>query len=174
VGDGGIKYTGSEGHFGITAPDVALVSLGAASPFPTPLAPPDMTLGAHFSMSSNIWNTNCKCIRVYVVPNVTVHNQVSAIYLSGALLATEARASCCDRSVVVSICPRRRRPTFSLHNLNLIIARMKGVENSVGPTSIIAPAGRQFCEAKLTLLLAQPFCHPATFPMRVATRNHIS
>jgi hypothetical protein len=44
----------------IASPDVALVSLGMASQFPTPLAPPDMAGGVHFSMVSNTWNTNCE------------------------------------------------------------------------------------------------------------------
>lgn len=62
VGEGGVTYTTRERQRSINfaSLDVALVSMGLPSPFPTPLAPPDMSNGGgvHFSMVSNTWNTN--------------------------------------------------------------------------------------------------------------------
>jgi hypothetical protein len=64
VGEGGVMLTyrthQRQRSINIAALDVALVSMGLPSPFPTPLVPPDMRNGGgvHFSMVSNTWNTN--------------------------------------------------------------------------------------------------------------------
>ena len=59
VGEGGVRYASqSEGVFNLASPDVALVSLGAPSPFPQVAGPPDMSQGVHFAMVGNVWNTN--------------------------------------------------------------------------------------------------------------------
>ena len=38
--------------------DTALVSIGMASPVPTPLVVPNVQDGVHFPLVGNIWNTN--------------------------------------------------------------------------------------------------------------------
>lgn len=44
--------------FTVVSLDVPVVSVGTASPFPTPRAsPPDMSLGVHYNIQNNIWNT---------------------------------------------------------------------------------------------------------------------
>ena len=42
----------------IVSLDSALVSIGVASPVPTPLVAPDISLGIHYALVGNIWNTN--------------------------------------------------------------------------------------------------------------------
>jgi len=66
VGEGGVQLDarqatvgGSDGAAMRMVPlDSALVSVGPPSPFPTPLARPDTSLGVHFALVGNIWNTN--------------------------------------------------------------------------------------------------------------------
>lgn len=60
VGDGGIQYSGAEapGPLTLRSLDSALVSIGAPLAAPAPLVAPDPTLGVHFSLVNNVWNTN--------------------------------------------------------------------------------------------------------------------
>jgi hypothetical protein len=45
--------------FTISSLDVPVVSTGKANPFPTPrTSPPDMSLGVHYNIQNNLWNTN--------------------------------------------------------------------------------------------------------------------
>ena len=48
----------SAGGLTITPTDSALVSIGPASPLPTPLIAPNVSEGVHFALVGNIWNTN--------------------------------------------------------------------------------------------------------------------
>eukprot|EP00038_Savillea_parva_P009725 m.185439 g.185439 ORF g.185439 m.185439 type:complete len:909 (-) comp16452_c0_seq1:57-2783(-) len=58
VGNRGVQYTGPEGTLTMTSVDSALVSVGSATPVPTPLTVPDPLGGIHFALVGNIWNTN--------------------------------------------------------------------------------------------------------------------
>ena len=53
VGDRGVCVGG---EVGMVSLDSALVSIGVADPFPTPLRKPDVTGGVHYALSGNIWN----------------------------------------------------------------------------------------------------------------------
>ena len=55
VGDKGVCVAG---QIAIRSVDSALVSIGVADPFPTPLRKPDTAGGVHHALSGNIWNTN--------------------------------------------------------------------------------------------------------------------
>ena len=74
------RWEGSAGGFSLTSLDVPILCTGAASPFVTPrTAPPDMTLGMHWNIVQNIWNTKC------------ARTKCSATLDLGATLLTGAR-----------------------------------------------------------------------------------
>jgi len=58
VGEGGASYRGQEGNLVLRSLDTMLVSVGEPIAVPTPLKPPDVLGGVHFSLVDNIWNTN--------------------------------------------------------------------------------------------------------------------
>ena len=60
VGDGGVLILDNEKGTETTlvSLDSSLVSVGIASPVPTPLVVPDIHGGVHFPLVGNIWNTN--------------------------------------------------------------------------------------------------------------------
>merc|ERR1712137_995283 len=55
-------YSGVEGTFSLSSPDVPILSAGLMTPFPTPgdntSLPENMKGGMHFNIQNNIWNTN--------------------------------------------------------------------------------------------------------------------
>ena len=56
----GVGYTGENARTMMMSPvDSALVSIGSATPVPTPLTQPDPRGGVHFALVGNIWNTKC-------------------------------------------------------------------------------------------------------------------
>ena len=54
----GVAYAGPEGRAAFESTDTALVSVGLASPLPTPLTTPEPRGGIHFPLYGNVWNTN--------------------------------------------------------------------------------------------------------------------
>ena len=54
----GASYLGGEGRMELESFDTALLSVGSATPVPTPLATPDPRGGMHWALVGNIWNTN--------------------------------------------------------------------------------------------------------------------
>ncbi len=58
VGDGGVVVMASGAETTLVSWDSALVSIGVASPVPTPLIAPDIRGGVHWALVGNIWNTN--------------------------------------------------------------------------------------------------------------------
>jgi len=58
VGDGGVAAIGAAQTINMVSLDSALVSIGPASPVPTPMVVPDVRGGVHFALVGNIWNTN--------------------------------------------------------------------------------------------------------------------
>jgi hypothetical protein len=59
VGDDGVTAFSRDGSMmKFVSLDTALVSIGVASPVPTPLVTPRVTAGVHFALVGNIWNTN--------------------------------------------------------------------------------------------------------------------
>ena len=58
VGHDGVRYTGGEGRLALVSLDSALLSVGEASPVPSPLHAPDPRGGIHWALVGNLWNTN--------------------------------------------------------------------------------------------------------------------
>jgi hypothetical protein len=54
VGDGGATYDGPEGRLSLRSIDSALVSVGSATPVPTPLTVPNTLGGIHFALVGNM------------------------------------------------------------------------------------------------------------------------
>lgn len=67
----------------ITSLDVSIVSVGVATPFPSPrTVAPDMTAGASFNIFQNIWNTNyvlCKLSIMLFVVTTPTHQESTAL-----------------------------------------------------------------------------------------------
>ena len=58
VGDNGVLMRSTTASTRVISWDSALVSIGVASPVPTPLVAPDVSRGIHYALVGNIWNTN--------------------------------------------------------------------------------------------------------------------
>ena len=74
-----------EGQLGVTLTslDVPVVSLGVATPFPSPrTAAPDMSQGVHFNIHNNIWNTNYVLWYPFVPDDPTIRSRFQLAFTS--------------------------------------------------------------------------------------------
>ena len=77
------RWKGAAGAFTLTSLDVPILCTGKASPFVTPRTqPPDMSMGVHWNIFQNIWNTKC----------ASNASDLGAILLTGACFTAQLRS----------------------------------------------------------------------------------
>ena len=81
----GATYLGPEGRAELESVDSALVSVGMASPLPTPLTTPAPRGGIHFALYGNIWNTNCGCLVLFTAAPLLFFFYSSLLFFSFSL-----------------------------------------------------------------------------------------